>query len=230
LGVAYELSPSGSGWTESTIHTFAGGSDGSNPTSTPVFDSNGNLYGTTAYGGGCGGTGCGTVFQLIPSGPGWNENILYNFSVSLGTPLAGLIFDPQGNLYGSASIPNVVFELSPSNGSWTATVLYSDESLELQSFRSPLARDATGNLYGTSEFGGQSECSGYGCGFVYKLTPSDGGWTFTQLYSFTGGNDGSLPIGGVVLDSSGNLYGTAYSGGTHTCGSVGCGVVWEISQ
>ena len=65
---------------------------------------------------------------------------------------------------------------------------------------------------------------------MYELTPSAGGWTFTELYEFTGEGDGALPIGGVVLDSSGNLYGTAYSGGTHTCGSVGCGVVWEISQ
>jgi len=230
LGVAYELSHSGSGWTESTIHTFVGGNDGANPTSTPIFDSSGNLYGATANGGGCGGTGCGTVFQLMPSGSGWNENILYNFSGSFGTPLGGLIFDPEGNLYGSVSIPNGVFELSPSNGGWSATLLYSNESLELQSFRSTLVRDAAGNLYGTSEFGGQSECSGNGCGFVYKLTPSSGGWTFTQLYSFTGGSDGALPIGGVVLDSSGNIFGTAFSGGTHTCGSQGCGVVWEISQ
>jgi uncharacterized repeat protein (TIGR03803 family) len=229
LGVAYELSPSGSGWTQSTIHTFIGGNDGANPASSPALNG-GDLYGTTSAGGGCGGIGCGTVFQLTPAGSEWNENILYNFSGSFGTPLGGLIFDTQGNLYGSASIPNSVFELSPSNGSWSATLLYSNESLELQSFRSSLARDAAGNLYGTSEFGGQSECSGYGCGFVYKLTPSSGGWTFTQLYSFTGGSDGSLPIGGVVLDSSGNLYGTTFSGGSHSCGSMGCGVVWEISQ
>ncbi len=229
LGVAYELTHSGSGWSESTIHTFAGGNDGANPTGTPVFDDSGNLYGATASGGGCGGTGCGSIFQLVPTGAGWTENILYNFSGSFGAPLAGLIFDGHGNFYGSASIPNSVFELSLSNGQWTATQLFSDESVGLQSFRSTLARDAAGNLYGTSAFGGLSECSGYGCGFVYELTPTAGGWVFTQLYSFTGGNDGAMPIGGVTVDSNGNIYGTTYSGGTNVCGSQGCGVVWEIT-
>ncbi len=230
LGVAYELSPSGSGWTDSTIHTFAGGNDGANPSSAPVFDNSGNLYGTTAFGGGCGGSGCGTVFQLTPSGSGWSENILYNFSGSFTVPIGGLLFDTQGNLYGTASVPNGIFELSPSNGGWSATLLYSDEQIALQSFRGTLARDAAGNLYGTSELGGQTQCNfGYGCGFVYKLTPSSGGWTFTQLYSFTDGSDGAYPTGGVVLDSNGNIYGTAYGGGTHTCGSGGCGTVWEIT-
>lgn len=230
-GVAYELSPSGSGWNESTIHTFANGSDGANPAGVPVLDNSGNVYGTTFVGGGgCGGTGCGIVYELMPSGSGWKESVLSNLSESNGGPQAGLIFDPQGNLYGSSSFGNGVFELSPSGGGWITTTLYSDGSLDLQSFRSPLARDAAGNLYGTSEFGGQSTCTGSGCGFVYKLTPSNGGWTFTQLYSFTGGSDGGNPIGGVVLDGNGNIYGTTYSGGTHNCGSVGCGVVWEISQ
>ncbi|MGO9307352.1 MAG: choice-of-anchor tandem repeat GloVer-containing protein [Candidatus Korobacteraceae bacterium] len=230
LGVAYELSHSGSGWTESTIHTFAGGDDGANPSSAPIFDSSGNLYGTTAFGGGCSGKGCGTIFQLTPSGSGWNENILYNFSGSFTVPIGGLIFDAQGNLYGTASDPNSVFEMSPSNGGWSTTLLYSDESLQLQSFRSALVRDAAGNLYGTSELGGLTQCNyGYGCGFVYKLTPSSGGWTFTQLYAFTDGSDGAYPVGGVVLDDSGNIYGTTYGGGTHQCGSVGCGTVWEIT-
>lgn len=229
LGVAYELSRSGSTWTESTIHTFVGAGDGANPISAPILDGSGNVYGTTENGGSCGGTGCGTVFELSPTGSGWNKNILYNFTGAFATPLAGLIFDAQGNLYGSASVPNSVFELSPSSGGWSASLLYSDESLDVQSFRSTLARDAAGNLYGTSEFGGQSQCA-QGCGFVYKLTPSSGGWAFTQLYSFTGGSDGANPTGGVVLDSSGNIYGTTFSGGNNTCFSRGCGVVWEISQ
>ena len=229
-GVVYKISPTGSGWSYSTIHGFAGGTDGANPTSTPVFDSSGNLYGTTAYGGGCGGTGCGTVFQLIPSGTGWSENILYNFSGSYGTPLGGLVLDAQANIYGSASTPNTVFELSNMSDEWTATSIYSDQSLGLQSFRSTLARDAAGNLYGTSEFGGNTTNCVYGCGFVYELSPSAGGWTFAQLYEFAGGSDGALPIGGVVLDRNGNIYGTTYSGGAHTCGSQGCGVVWEIGR
>lgn len=233
MGVAYELSPDGSGWSESTIHTFTGGNDGAYPTSTPVLVlGSGTLYGTTRVGGNCpaGGTGCGTVFQLTPAGSGWNETILYNFSGPYGAPLGGLVLDPAGNIYGSASTPNTVFELSNLNGVWTATSLYSDETIELQSFRSTLARDTAGNLYGTSEFGGNTTNCTYGCGFVYELTPSAGGWTFTELYEFTGGSDGQLPIGGVVLDSGGNIYGTTYSGGSHTCGALGCGVVWEISR
>jgi len=232
LGVAYEVSPSGSGWSESTIHTFAGGNDGARPFSAPIFDGSGNLYGTTADGGGCGGdNGCGTVYQLMSSGSGWSENILYNFSGGYGLSVAGLIFDPAGNLYGTFTSPdNGAFELSPAGASWTFTALYVDQSIPIRAFYSPLARDAAGNLYGTSAAGGGSLCDGYGCGYVYKLTPSDGGWTFTQLYSFTGESDGAYPVGGVVLDSNGNLYGTAYAGGTQRCGSQGCGVVWEISQ
>lgn len=232
-GVVFEVSPAGSGWTEATIHTFTSGNDGANPTTTPVFDGSGNLYGTTRVGGNCsaGGTGCGTVFQLTPSGSGWNENIVYNFSGSYGVPLGGLVLDPEGNIYGSASTPNTVFELSNLNGTWNATSLYSDLLVDLQSFRSTLARDAAGNLYGTSEFGGNTSATCVnGCGYVYKLTPSSDGWTFTELYEFTGGSDGALPIGGVVLDGTGNLYGTTYTGGTNICGSQGCGVVWKISQ
>ncbi len=232
-GVAFEVSPDGSGWSESTIHTFTSGNDGANPTSTPVLiDGSGTLYGTTSAGGNCSDdpVGCGTVFQLTASGSGWNENILYNFPGSYGLPLGGLVLDPQGNIYGSATSPNTVFELSNVNGEWTATSIYSDESVELASFRSTLARDAAGNLYGTSEFGGNTTNCVYGCGFVYELTPSSGGWTFTELYEFTGGSDGEFPIGGVAVDSNGNIYGTAYSGGTHACGAQGCGVAWEISQ
>ena len=64
---------------------------------------------------------------------------------------------------------------------------------------------------------------------MYELTPSGSGWTYTQLYAFTGLDDGAFPIGGVVIDGNGNIYGTTYEGGTHQCGSVGCGVVWEIT-
>ncbi len=232
-GVAYQVSPSGSGWTESTIHAFAGGDDGGSPTSALVFDESGNLYGTTELGGGCGagGDGCGTIFQLTPSGSGWNANILYNFAGEDSTPFGGVIFDPAGNLYGSfLEVTNGVFELSPSNGNWNFTQLYSQYFGGLFAFYSPLARDAAGNLYGTAEVGGDDGCNDpYGCGFVYELTPSAGGWTYTQLYAFTGGADGAFPYGGVVVDASGNIYGTAAAGGTNYCTFQGCGTVWEIS-
>jgi len=232
-GAAYEVSRSGSGWTESTIHSFAGGADGADPTSNLIFDGNGNLYGTTEFGGGsggCNGGGCGTVFQLTPSGSGWTANIIYNFPGSYNIPLGGLIFDPQGNLYGTfADGINGVFELTPANGNWTFTALYTQGYSSLEAYRSTLARDSAGNLYGTAEFGGDFTNCTDGCGTVYELTRSAGGWTYTQLYAFTGLDDGAYPIGGVVVDGSGNIYGTTYAGGTHQCGSAGCGVAWEIA-
>ena len=230
-GGVYELSRSGSGWTLDEIHTFVGQSDGAFPASGLIFDASSNLYGTTQYGG-TGGTcsdgGCGTVYELTNTGMGWSQNILYNFAPPNDQPLGGLIFDPAGNLYGTFSNQvNGVFELSSMGGNWTFATLYSQDYGRV-SFQSSLARDAAGNLYGTSEFGGNSNCSN-GCGVVYKLAPSDGEWTYTQLYAFTGGADGAYPIGGVVLDGNGNLYGTTYSGGTNHCAAIGCGVVWEIT-
>ena len=234
-GVAYELLPSGSGWTQATIHAFAGGSDGANPTSPLAFDPIGNLYGTTPGGGGggnCYGGGCGTVFELLPVGEGWSENILYRFAGSdFNIPYGGVVLDPAGNLYGTVVDGiNGVFELSYSNGNWNLSQLYSHDFGGEPALYSPLARDAAGNLYGTAEFGGNDQCDfSNGCGFVFKLAPSGDGWIFTQLYAFNNGADGAFPYGGVVVDAQGNIYGTAAGGGTHNCGNIGCGTVWEIT-
>ncbi|MGA7460523.1 MAG: choice-of-anchor tandem repeat GloVer-containing protein [Candidatus Korobacteraceae bacterium] len=231
-GGVYELSPSGSGWVLDAIHTFAGGTDGAFPFSGVILDSSGNLDGTTLYGGSAGNCldgGCGTVYQLVLQNTRWVENILYNFPADQNGPLGGVIFDPSGNLYGTyASNSNGVYELAPLGSDWIFTTLYAQD-FGRQSYHSSLARDAGGNLYGVSEYGGNFNCNN-GCGVVYKLSPSDGGWTYSQVYAFTGGSDGAYPYGGVVLDSSGNIYGTTSVGGTHTCGSQGCGVVWEVSQ
>ncbi len=233
LGAAYEVSRSGSGWTESTIHTFAGGADGAEPMAGLILDGSGNLYGTTEFGGGAGGCtagGCGTVFQLTPSGSGWSANLIYSFLSSYNLPLGGLIFDPQGNLYGTfADGVNGVFELTPANGNWTFAPLYTQDYSGLLAYRSTLARDSAGNLYGTAGYGGDFANCVYGCGTVYELTPSANGWIYTELYAFTGLSDGSLPVGGVVIDGDGNIYGTSYAGGSDQCGAVGCGVVWEIT-
>jgi len=229
-GGVYQLARSGSGWTLNAIHSFAGQSDGAFPASGVIFDASGNLYGTTQYGGtggSCMDGGCGTVYELTSMS--WNQNILHNFAPTEDEPLGGLIFDPAGNLYGSFSNQvNGVFELSPAmGGNWTYTSLYAQD-YGRASFQSTLARDSAGNLYGTSEFGGNSNCIG-GCGIVYMLSPSASGWAYSQLYTFTGAADGAYPVGGVVRDSNGNLYGTTYSGGTNRCGAQGCGVVWQIT-
>src|ERR1019366_2845509 len=147
---------------------------------------------------------------------GWTENVLYSFqNGSDGAyPAGGLIADASANLYGTTT-SGTVFELSPSNGSWTFTLLYSFTGGGGP--RGSLTMDQAGNLYGTTLQDGN------GLGSVFKLTPSNGTWTETDLYDFRG-SDGEKPMGGVTLDSNGNLFGTTAYGGTN-----GCGVAYEIT-
>jgi uncharacterized repeat protein (TIGR03803 family) len=226
-GVVFKLTPSGSGWTETAIHSFSGAPDGANPSRELIFDGADNLYGTTYYGGYDAGlcpSGCGTVFQLTPSGAGWTENILYNFTGQNdgADPFCGLIFDRSGNLYGSTLFSQnfndagAVFALTPSNGTWTFTLLHTLDTLGPQD---TLAMDAAGNLYGAAT--GRRE---YTPGLVFKLTASNGAWIYNTLHNFTFGSDGGNPFGSVVLDAAGDLYGTTWNGGAY-----GQGVVWEIT-
>ena len=224
LGTVYQLTPSNGGWTESVLYSFAGGSDGSQPWGGVIFDQADKLYGTTYEGGGgCNGFGCGTVFELTPSGSGWTESVLYSFQGKSdgGNSFAGLVADPSGNLYGSTAFGGsgaggAVFELSPSKGSWTFTVLYGLDGGEGPNCS--LIIDAAGNLYGTaSQDGG-------GFGIAFRLSPGGSGWTATTLHNFSGGYDGALPLGSPLLDANGNLYGTAYDYGANDDGTV-----WEIS-
>jgi len=232
-GVVFQLTPKpGGGWTENVLYNFPvslyGGPDGANPYAGVVFDQMGNIYGTTWVGGNgyCFfDTDCGTVFQLTPSAGGWKENVLYNFrNGSDGANPNGLIVDASGNLYGTTnggmgSYGGTVFELSPSNGNWTYTLIYSFTSASLGC--GPLGNltmDGAGNLYGTTLCDGTNKA-----GSVFKLTRSNGGWTETDLYDFSG-PDGANPWGGVTLDSHGNLFGTTAYGGTYSCG-----VAYEIT-
>jgi len=221
-GTVYQLTPSGGGWMENVIHSFAGSPDGYSPNSGVILDGAGNLYGTTYYGGT---DGVGTVYQLTPSGSGWAENIVHDFPGSGEdgvVPACGLIFDPLGNLYGATPAGGsggggTVFELTPSGGNWTFSVLYN-----FNAGTGPYASlimDATGNLYGTTFTVGA-----YGYGSVFKLTFAGDGWTYTDLYDFTGGNDGASPESTPVFDVAGNLYGTTSGGGAY-----GSGAVFEIT-
>jgi len=225
----YELARSNGGWTLNVIHNFGGGNDGSDAIlSGVVFDANGNLYGTTIEGGSYGN---GTVYQLLPSGSGWTERVLHSFSGDDGTfPYGGVILDQSGKLYGTtitggANDGGTVFELIPTNGGWTFNVIYS--FVGLGSTSGPggnLAMDSAGNLYGATIRLGTG-----GLGNIFKLTRSDGGWVYTDLYDFTNYRDGANPSGGLILDPNGNLYGTTMSGGGGNCGQNGCGVVFELT-
>jgi uncharacterized repeat protein (TIGR03803 family) len=227
LGNAYELSPSEGGWTETNLWNFFE-VNGFNPNSGLIFDNAGNLYGTTEAGGG--GDYSGTVFELSNHGSGWNLFVLSDVDFPDTGTCGGVVFDGQGNLFGTSGCdslgkPGGVFELTRSNGGWTFNTLYSFSGSNGPADAPTL--DAAGNVYGTSEGTGL-----YGYGEVFKLTPSNGGWTYTDLHDFTGGADGAYPTGSVFVDANGNLYGTTLYGGTGPCVIEqynGCGVVWEIT-
>ena len=218
--------------TYNILHSFSGGGDGGTPSAGLIMDRAGNLYGTAQYGG----AGNGTVFKLSHPGSGWILSTLYAFqggNDGLG-PEARVIFGPDGGLYGTTTSGGfqgygTVFELRPPVTAcksaicpWTETVLYRFQggSDGIDPAYGDLSFDPMGNLYGTTSGGGLQLCSGNTCGVVFKLARSGGGWTESVLYSFTGGNDGGTPYSGVILDSTGNLYGTAYYGGANTLGSV----------
>jgi uncharacterized repeat protein (TIGR03803 family) len=242
LGVAFELSPTAQGgWTETVLHSFAGqGGDGTYPFGGLIFDSQGNLYGTTIYGGRF---GRGTVFELSPGAGGvWTETLLHAFGFNDGgSPNAGLIFDSAGNLYGegtSGGNPScncgIIFRLAPVQpGKWTYRAIHIFNTKNGENPEGGLILDAAGNLYGTTAAGGShSGCfNGGSCGTVFELQPQpDGPWTEKVLHSFDG-RDGSMPIGGVIADAAGNLYGTTAYGGSSACAPpTGCGAVFELSR
>ena len=264
-------------WTETLLHSFSGAeNDGAFPGSDVVFDSAGNIYGTTTFGGiynsgtayeltpssgsvrvlynyncgeeitfsadlifdrlgnlygtfgYCGPYGYGEVYKLTPSGSGWTTSILYAFQGGNdgANPVAGLVSDASGNLYGNtitggAGGGGTVYELSNAGLNWTFSVLYGIVGrFDSGSDNGSLVMDSDGNLYGTTVSGGL-----YGRGSVFKLTQhADGSWTFTDIYDFSGLLDGGGPNGGLILDEAGNLYGTTDSGG-----SSERGVVFEIT-
>jgi len=220
---------------EKTLYSFTGFPDGNNPYyAALVADKAGNLYGTTYSGGADASCSCGTVFELsppvTPSGA-WTETILHSFRGSPNdgeSPYNTLIFDKQGNLYGTTygggevNGGGTVFELSPpasGGGAWTETNLYAFPSDQSQGvWPGKLTFDGVGNMYGTTVIGGK-----FNAGTVFQLKPPQipgGDWTEHQLYIFGSvANDGAIP-GPALFFYSGALYGTAESGGAHSHGTV----------
>ena len=197
--------------TEKVLYSFQGGADGANPSISLVTDSAGNLFGTTSDGGtgACDG-GCGTVFELTPSGGQWTKSVIYSFQGGADgvVPAAGLIFDQAGNLYGTTVVggthfDGTVFQLTRSGGTWTETVLHSFTGKDGSYPTASLVRDNAGNLYGTTLFGGHAHG-----GTAFKLTLSGGVWTETVLHNFIGRKDGIDPAAAMILDQNGVLYGT----------------------
>ncbi|HXM64302.1 MAG TPA: choice-of-anchor tandem repeat GloVer-containing protein [Terriglobales bacterium] len=232
-GTVFKLTrESGGGWKYTVIHRFHL-SDGAGPNSKLTFDSAGNLYGTCGSGGA---SNTGTVFELSPSGSEWKIKVLYSFGQppDVVGPWGAPAFDAKGNLYGSANAGGAhdqggIFELKHSSGQWKETVIHnftggSDGGVP---GAVNLTSDSAGNLYGTTQAGGE-----YFNGVVYKLTPSsNGSWKEAVLYNFTGAADGSEPTSGVIFDAAGNLYGTASAGGVKACGVDSqdyCGTVFEL--
>jgi uncharacterized repeat protein (TIGR03803 family) len=234
-GTVFELTPqTGGGWTKKVVHYF-NGKDGNEPRAALVFDAKGNLYGTTQVGGA---DNCGTVFELTPkAGGGWTEKVLHSFYCEGGDgyePTASLILDGVGNLYGTTGgggaykYYGTVFELTPrKDGAWTEKILHSfnDNGKDGNVPVAGLIRDASGNLYGTTSYGGGGSCSQggqVGCGTIFELAPNvGGGWTGKILHSFVDNSkDGNYPAGSLIFDASGNLYGTTFEGGVYGGGTV----------
>jgi uncharacterized repeat protein (TIGR03803 family) len=214
---------------ETVLYSFGFSGDGGGGANL-IRDAAGNLYG--AGGGGiylCGRDPCGTLYELSPvAGGGWTKTVLHNFGNGTdGSAPDTPIMDAAGNLYGLTESGGlygggIAYELSPSQGgAWTETVLWSfGNGSDGEAPESGVIMDAAGNLYGTTVQGGTYCPSIGGCGIVYELSPSEGGyWTETVLHNFDN-DDGLRPWASLILDAAGNLYGTTSQGGAYSDGTV----------
>jgi len=228
---------------ENVIYTFGNGDSVADPTSGLIADSAGNLYGSAPS----------EVYELSPPaqpGGDWTESLIYFFQGGIGYNLGNLTLDSSGNLYGATTNGGgstncnggcgTVFELSPPSvvgGSWTYTALYDFQggTTDGQEPNGDLIFDSAGNIYGTTQAGGNQQCDFPGCGVIFELSPpsSQGEpWTESILYLFQGGSDGSGPYAGLTLDEQGRLYGTtAFGGQSSVCkSSYGCGTVFVLRR
>jgi len=231
-GTVFELMPSSEGvWTEKVLHSFDWRKEGNAPLGILLFDGDSTLYGTTSINGP---SGVGAVFQLTYASGVWNSSVIADYGSH-----AGVVFDQAGNLYGNIGPgeydEGAVTELVPGAGGWTQSYLYSfcrkvNPCLDGDAPISGVVFDSAGNLYGTTEYGGKGIGGDWGTAYELKKQ-SDGTWRHILLHSFpASANDGKLVYGGLVLDKSGNLYGTTLQGGGKGCGEgTGCGTVYELA-
>lgn len=242
-GTVFRLARAGLRYTESTIHAFRGRNcdSGERPYAGVIFGKDGSLYGTTYVGGRA---GDGVAFKLKPSGSGYAGRIMHSFDGSDGEePFGGLTLGKDGALYGTTRFGGAtqkcgfyytgcgaVFKLTPMGRSrYTETIIHSFVLSDGEGPFGGLVLDNKGALYGTTSEGGSGTCSGFtGCGTVFKLTPAGTGYTESVLYRFAGISqyDGQYPIGKLVLDKKGAIYGTTYWGGIPSCS---CGTVFKLT-
>ncbi len=248
-GTVFELSPNGDGtWTQTILHGFGIDNNGAKPFSNLLFDAQGNLWGTTAYGGlrdDClENFGCGTVFEMTPQvGGGWGEHAVFDFNGKNGNPPAGLILDASGNLFGVAPYGGLgtcsgfivngcgdIFELVSSSGFKPRIVHYFEN--EPIAVPNGIVMDSQGNIYGTSFEGGVKTCGiNQPCGTIFEaVRQADGSYQPHLLYAFPGETtNGFWPYAPLTIDKAGNIYGSTGNGGNLNCGiSGGCGVVYQI--
>ena len=243
-GTVFGLTPpaaASTSWTFVTLYRFRGDSDGDSPSGSLISDASGTLSGTTILGGaGPGLQGYGTAFSLSPPPAGssrWTETVLHRFKSSPdGATPAGTLLAGDGSVKFGVSTTGgtgicsdvgcgTAYRLTQSEKGWAETIIYQfqggpDGAVPVDR----LIADAKGSLYGATAEGGLPGPGGhYSTGTVFRLDPPAAGqvhWTKTILYEFKGGNDGSMPEGGVILDPSGAIYGTTEFDGTHSHGTV----------
>jgi uncharacterized repeat protein (TIGR03803 family) len=226
-GVVYKLTNSGGTWTQTVIHAFTGGEDGSGPGARVTLDRDGNVYGMAPT---AGRFGFGTIYRIHQEHDGdWRFKVIHAFTGGAdgATGSAGRMIFRRGDLYGAATAggtygSGVVFKLTPTGrGKWDFRTIYSFRGQPDGSFPyGALLFDSLGNIYGTTYYGGAN-----GIGSVYQLSPRDAisEWNESVLYSFQQGTDGNSPISNLVTDTVGNLYGTTSEGG------LGSGTIFKLS-
>jgi uncharacterized repeat protein (TIGR03803 family) len=228
-GVLFELLNSSGTWTFHVIHTFTGGFDGFGPGSPVAFDSSGSLYGTTPTGGG---SGVGVVYRMSPNGTGgWTFRVIHTFTGGAdgsGGSASALLVDKDGKLYGTCTVGGVhgfgtVYRMFFSNSQWYFQTLYAfKDSPDGALPYGGLVLDKAGNFYGTTYYAGA-----YDLGTVFRLRRAKGQWIEDVIHSFKGDLAGDSPIGSLVADADGNLYGTTSEGGAATCS---CGVIYKMTH
>jgi uncharacterized repeat protein (TIGR03803 family) len=256
--------PGKAAWSISVLYNFSVGFGGEVPNANLVRDANGALYGTAAESGGYEMGVVFRLSPPMPGQTRWTETVLHAFDYNIATnagdgsqPDAGVIMDANGVLYGTTYYGGTtadplaigfgtVFELAPpkpGQTKWEETVLYRFKgSSDGRNPSATLIRDSSGALYGTTFLGGSGRCADefgnvIGCGTVFKLTPPAPGhtnWAKLTIHQFAGGADGALPLGKLLLDGHGAVYGTTTQGGKGQCGNgigniVGCGTVFKLT-